>query len=153
LLDKLYAKRLKSEHGADAWLSAARPARLNANQKLRYSLIEGKRRTWSYSRLLEIEPCRKLDCSTREAPFARRVLHQSFLGKNLLEHVVIGKRLLPLRRLIGRTPGSFAFAVDQRNRRKRIGNAPIGVASPKLTAYALELIAGLTVVNPSAIVS
>ena len=76
--NEAYAKRLKVEHGADVWPAATRPARLKADEKLRYGLIEGKRRARGYARLLEIEPCRKLDWRTREAPFSLSVLHQSF---------------------------------------------------------------------------
>src|SRR5262245_23413055 len=52
-----------------------------------------------------------------------RVPHQGFPDKDLLEHVVMGKRLVASRRLVGRTRGSLAFALYQRNRRERIGNA------------------------------
>jgi hypothetical protein len=42
LLDKLDASRPKSIHVGNARLGTARPARLKADQKLRYGLIEGK---------------------------------------------------------------------------------------------------------------
>jgi poly(hydroxyalkanoate) depolymerase family esterase len=108
LLDETYAKSLKVEHGADVWSGAARPARLKTDQKLREGLIKCKRRTWCYGRLLEIEPCRKLDCGTCEAPMTRRGLHQSFMNKNLLEHVVVGKRVITDRGLVVR---AIAMAV------------------------------------------
>src|SRR6266851_3547923 len=70
---------------------------------------------------VEIGRCRKLDCGTREAPMAGPILPPGFLGEGSLEFVVMGERLVASRGLVGRT--LRPFALDERNRRERIGNA------------------------------
>jgi hypothetical protein len=117
LLDEAYAEGLKIEHGTDVWFRPASPARLQTDQEFRQGLIECKRRAGCDGRLLEVERCWELDCSTGEAPMACRILHKGFPSKDLLEHIVMGKCFIAGRGLVGRPARSFSFALDERNRR------------------------------------
>lgn len=54
---------------------------------------------------------------------ASRILHQRFLGVDFLEDIIVGECCIAGWGLVKRAFRTFTFALDQQDRRLRIGNA------------------------------